>query len=126
MRAWQVARRRRATGDMAHASHVCPAVPPGACPAASGGVEGLLRELGFDVSVAPLDSHLCCGSAGTYSVLQPALSKQLRERKLQALAPLQAEAIVSSNVGCIQHLQAGCEVPVRHWIEVLDEALIPG
>ncbi|MBB3194758.1 glycolate oxidase subunit GlcF [Roseateles terrae] len=90
-----------------------------------GGVEGLLRELGFEVSVAPVDSHLCCGSAGTYSVLQPVLSKQLRERKLQALAPLQADAIVSSNVGCIQHLQAGCEVPVRHWIEVLDEALTP-
>jgi glycolate oxidase iron-sulfur subunit len=90
-----------------------------------GSVESLLRELGFEISVAPMDSHLCCGSAGTYSVLQPLLSKQLRERKLQALAPLAADTIVSSNVGCIQHLQSGTDTPVRHWIEVLDDALIP-
>jgi len=56
-------------------------------------------------------------------VLQPVLSKQLRERKLAALAPLQAEQIVSANVGCIQHLQAGTATPVRHWVEVLDDAL---
>ncbi|SEK79383.1 glycolate oxidase iron-sulfur subunit [Roseateles sp. YR242] len=90
-----------------------------------GGVEGLLRELGFDIAIAPADSHLCCGSAGTYSVLQPLLSKQLRNRKLEALAPLAADVIVSSNVGCIQHLQGGTATPVRHWIEVLDEALVP-
>jgi len=88
-----------------------------------GGVEGLMRELGFDIATAPSESHLCCGSAGTYSVLQPVLSKQLRERKLAALAPLEAGAIVSANIGCIQHLQAGSDVPVRHWIEVLDDAL---
>ncbi|ANH69488.1 glycolate oxidase subunit GlcF [Mitsuaria sp. 7] len=89
-----------------------------------GGVEGLMRELGFEISVAPSESHLCCGSAGTYSVLQPLLSKQLRERKLAALAPLEAEAIVSANIGCIQHLQSGTGLPVRHWIEVLDDALL--
>ncbi len=88
-----------------------------------GGVESIMRELGFEISIAPSDSHLCCGSAGTYSVLQPLLSQQLRARKLEALAPLQADAIVSGNVGCIQHLQAGTPVPVRHWIEVLDAAL---
>ncbi len=88
-----------------------------------GGVEGLMRELGFEIAVAPAESHLCCGSAGTYSVLQPLLSKQLRERKLAALAPLQADAIVSANIGCLQHLQAGTDTPVRHWIEVLDDAL---
>ncbi|WP_067066319.1 glycolate oxidase subunit GlcF [Roseateles chitosanitabidus] len=88
-----------------------------------GGVESLMRELGFPIAVAPSESHLCCGSAGTYSVLQPVLSKQLRERKLEALAPLRADAIVSANIGCIQHLQAGTATPVRHWIEVLDEAL---
>ncbi|MCH7342510.1 glycolate oxidase subunit GlcF [Pelomonas sp. CA6] len=88
-----------------------------------GGVEGLMRELGFRIELAPCDSHLCCGSAGTYSVLQPELSKQLRERKLAALAPLQAQTIVSANIGCIQHLQAGTGTPVRHWVEVLDEAL---
>jgi glycolate oxidase iron-sulfur subunit len=88
-----------------------------------GGVETGLRELGFDIQLAPVDSHLCCGSAGTYSVLQPALSKQLRDRKLAALAPVQAQTIVSGNIGCIQHLGSAADVPVRHWVEVLDEAL---
>jgi glycolate oxidase iron-sulfur subunit len=88
-----------------------------------GGVEAGLTALGFDIRVAPVDSHLCCGSAGTYSVLQPVLSKQLRDRKLAALAPVQAQAIVSGNIGCIQHLGATAPVPVKHWIEVLDEAL---
>jgi glycolate oxidase iron-sulfur subunit len=88
-----------------------------------GGVETHLNALGFDVSVAASESHLCCGSAGTYSVLQPVLSKQLRDRKLGHLAPLEAQAIVSANIGCIQHLQTGTTTPVKHWIEVLDEAL---
>jgi glycolate oxidase iron-sulfur subunit len=88
-----------------------------------GGVEAGLRELGFEVGLARLDSHLCCGSAGTYSVLQPALATELRDRKLAALAPVEAQAIVSANIGCIQHLQSGTATPVRHWIEVLDEAL---
>jgi glycolate oxidase iron-sulfur subunit len=88
-----------------------------------GGVEASMRELGFEIKIAPCDSHLCCGSAGTYSVLQPVLAKQLRDQKLKALAPIHAEAIVSANIGCIQHLQSGTETPVRHWIEVLDDAL---
>jgi glycolate oxidase iron-sulfur subunit len=88
-----------------------------------GGVEQGLRELGFDVSLAASESHLCCGSAGTYSVLQPVLSKQLRERKLEHLHALSPETIVSANIGCIQHLQSGTMVSVRHWIEVVDEAL---
>ena len=89
-----------------------------------GGVEQGLRELGFTVNVAGSESHLCCGSAGTYSVLQPELSYQLRDRKLGHLAPLQAQAIVSANIGCIQHLQSGTATPVKHWIEALDEALL--
>jgi len=88
-----------------------------------GGVETHLKELGFDVCVAPNESHLCCGSAGTYSVLQPELAYQLRDRKLANLAPLEAQTIVSANIGCIQHLQTGTTTPVKHWIEVLDEAL---
>jgi glycolate oxidase iron-sulfur subunit len=88
-----------------------------------GGVEQHLGALGFEVSVAGSESHLCCGSAGTYSVLQPALATQLRDRKLANLAPLAAQAIVSANVGCIQHLQTGTTTPVRHWVEVLDEAI---
>ena len=88
-----------------------------------GGVERGMAELGFDIAVAPSESHLCCGSAGTYSVLQPELAEQLRDRKLEALAPLAARTIVSANVGCIQHLQSGTGLPVRHWVEVLDDAL---
>ena len=88
-----------------------------------GGVETHLATLGFNVQTAPCDSHLCCGSAGTYSVLQPEISTQLRDRKLKALAPVEAEVIVSGNIGCIQHLQSGSERPVRHWVEVLDLAL---
>ena len=86
------------------------------------GVETQLAVLGFDVQV-PAESHLCCGSAGTYSVLQPELATQLRDRKLAHLHPLGAECIVSANIGCIQHLQSGTAIPVRHWIEALDEAL---
>jgi glycolate oxidase iron-sulfur subunit len=89
----------------------------------SGGVERCLADLGFEVSLAASESHLCCGSAGTYSVLQPQLATALRDRKLGHLSPLQAEVIVSANIGCIQHLQSGTQTPVRHWIEVLDGAL---
>jgi glycolate oxidase iron-sulfur subunit len=88
-----------------------------------GGVEDGLRALGFEVRLAASDSHLCCGSAGTYSVLQPELSLQLRERKLAALAAEPGELIISANIGCIQHLGDASRTPVRHWVEVLDEAL---
>ncbi|MEO7850686.1 MAG: glycolate oxidase subunit GlcF [Rubrivivax sp.] len=88
-----------------------------------GTVEARLGELGFAVQTAAIESHLCCGSAGTYSVTQPELAYQLRDRKLSHLAPLQAQVIVSANIGCIQHLQSGTPTPVRHWVEVLDDAL---
>ena len=87
-----------------------------------GGVEQHLRALGFDVQL-PQESHLCCGSAGTYSVLQAPLSQQLRTRKLGHLDALAPVVIASANVGCITHLQGGTPVPVRHWVELLDEAL---
>ncbi len=92
-----------------------------------GGVETHLRTLGFEVHLASAESHLCCGSAGTYSVLQPELATQLRDRKLKYLdAPATqdpVDTIVSANIGCIQHLQSGTATPVRHWVEVLDDAL---
>ena len=88
-----------------------------------GGVETHLTTLGFEVSVAASEGHLCCGSAGTYSVLQPELAYQLRDRKLQQLQPLDPQAIISANIGCIQHLQTGTATPVKHWVELLDEAL---
>lgn len=88
-----------------------------------GGVEQAMRALGFDVRVSLNESHLCCGSAGTYSVLHPDIAHTLRDRKVGHLSALQPQAIVSANIGCIQHLQGGTGLPVRHWVEVLDEAL---
>jgi len=89
-----------------------------------GGVETHLRGLGFEVELASSESHLCCGSAGTYSILQPQLATELRDRKLKQLTLPQPQAIVSANIGCIQHLQSGTSIPVKHWIEVLDECLL--
>jgi glycolate oxidase iron-sulfur subunit len=88
-----------------------------------GGVEAHLTALGFNVKTAACEAHLCCGSAGTYSVLQPELSYQLRDRKLGNLTELKPAAILSANIGCITHLQSGTDVPVRHWVELLDAAL---
>ncbi|MEO7009414.1 MAG: glycolate oxidase subunit GlcF, partial [Caldimonas sp.] len=88
-----------------------------------GGVETHLAALGFDVEIARNEAHLCCGSAGTYSVLQPELAYALRDRKLVHLGELAPQTIISANIGCIQHLQTGTTTPVRHWVEVLDEAL---
>ncbi len=87
-----------------------------------GEVEAFLTQLG--VKVLPVaDSHLCCGSAGTYSVLQPQLAKTLRDNKFQALSASSPDRILSANVGCIGHLQSGSHLVVQHWLEWLDEAL---
>jgi len=92
-----------------------------------GGVEKHLQALGFDIKVTGAEAHLCCGSAGTYSVINPDLAQQLRDRKLGHLQATFAgsapDLIVSANMGCIMHLQSGTSTPVRHWVEVLDEAL---
>jgi glycolate oxidase iron-sulfur subunit len=87
-----------------------------------GKVEGILRAAGVDVQLCG-DSHLCCGSAGTYSVLQPELAYQLRDNKLKNLQATKPEMIVSANIGCVTHLQSGTTTPVRHWIELIDGAL---
>jgi len=87
------------------------------------GVESHLGQLGFQVCLAGNEAHLCCGSAGTYSVLQPTLSTQLRDRKLGHLGEMQPQTIMSANIGCITHLQSGTDIPVRHWVEMLDQAL---
>ena len=88
-----------------------------------GEVEKHLGALGFQIKTATCEAHLCCGSAGTYSVLQPEIAFQLRDRKLGHLNEMAPEVIVSANVGCIAHLQSGTETPVRHWVELLDDAL---
>ena len=88
-----------------------------------GGVEKHLGDLGFQIKTATNEAHLCCGSAGTYSVLQPEIAYQLRDRKLGHLNEMAPKVIASANIGCITHLQSGTATPVRHWVELLDEAL---
>ncbi|MDH3453319.1 MAG: heterodisulfide reductase-related iron-sulfur binding cluster, partial [Gammaproteobacteria bacterium] len=83
-------------------------------------VQSLLRALGFTLTATP-DPHLCCGSAGSYSLLQGDIAKRLRSRKLQALTHAQPACIATANIGCLEHLQGGTELPVRHWIELVDE-----
>ena len=87
-----------------------------------GKVERLLETLGIDVRL-PADSHLCCGSAGTYSLTQPSLSYRLRKQKLLKLQALEPQMIVSGNVGCIAHLQSGTQIPVAHWIQLVEHLL---
>ena len=88
-----------------------------------GGVEKHLGELGFNINTASCEAHLCCGSAGTYSVLQADLAYQLRDRKLGHIGAMNPDVIVSANIGCITHLQSGTATPVKHWVELLDESL---
>ena len=87
-----------------------------------GAVEGVLTRLGFGLTAVP-DSHLCCGSAGTYSLTQPALSRQLRDNKLDALESGQPQVIATANIGCQSHLDGAGRTPVRHWIELVEEAM---
>ncbi|MGZ9739331.1 glycolate oxidase subunit GlcF [Pseudomonas sp. GNP012] len=87
-----------------------------------GAVEALLSGLGFNLTSVP-DGHLCCGSAGTYSLTQPELSRQLRDNKLNALESGHPEIIVTANIGCQSHLDGAGRTPVRHWIELVEAAL---
>jgi len=89
----------------------------------NGKVESVLTELGFELVAVP-DAHLCCGSAGTYSILQPELSRRLRDNKITALTGGTPSAILTANIGCQMHLQGATTLPVRHWIEAIDDALI--
>lgn len=88
----------------------------------AGSVESVLRRLGFSLTDVP-DGHLCCGSAGTYSITQPQLSRQLRDNKMNALESGNPEVIVTANIGCQTHLESAGRTPVRHWIELVEEAL---
>jgi glycolate oxidase iron-sulfur subunit len=88
----------------------------------SGKVEALLARVGYEL-VPVRDAHLCCGSAGTYSLLQPQIAGELRARKLAALEEGAPQAIATANIGCLMHLQAPTATPVRHWIELVDAAL---
>lgn len=85
----------------------------------NGVVEGVLGKLGFELTPVP-DPHLCCGSAGTYSILQERLSQRLLANKLKALTSGRPELIATANIGCLAHLKSRAEIPVIHWIELLD------
>jgi glycolate oxidase iron-sulfur subunit len=87
-----------------------------------GVTERLLERAGFELTPVS-DTHLCCGSAGTYSLLQPELSETLMRSKLSALASGEPELIVTANIGCLAHLQTGTEIPVKHWIVALEDRL---
>ncbi len=90
-----------------------------------GRVEEILHALGLELTPVP-DAHLCCGSAGTYSILQPEISNVLRKNKLAALESGKPEVIASANIGCMLHLADGATVQVRHWIELLDSRMVGG
>lgn len=87
-----------------------------------GVVEQILENAGFELTNVP-DAHLCCGSAGTYSILQPQLSQQLLTNKLVALQSEKPEQITTANIGCLMHLRSQATLPIRHWIELLDERI---
>ncbi|MBX8540743.1 glycolate oxidase subunit GlcF [Pseudomonas cichorii] len=89
-----------------------------------GEVERVLTRLGFNLTAVP-DGHLCCGSAGTYSITQPALSRQLRDNRMNALESGKPNVIATANIGCQTHLSGANRTPVRHWIELIDQALNP-
>ena len=88
----------------------------------AGVVESILANLGFTLTEV-IDSHLCCGSAGTYSILQPELSQQLLSNKLDALQQEKPDVIATANIGCQMHMSSKAEVPVKHWIEVIETAI---
>ena len=87
-----------------------------------GVIENILSAAGFELTPVA-DGHLCCGSAGTYAVLQPEIAGRLRANKLAALNAGSPQQVATANIGCLTHLQAGSPLPVRHWIELIDEVL---
>ena len=90
-----------------------------------GRVEEILHALGLELTPVA-DPHLCCGSAGTYSILQPELSRELKANKLAALEAGRPDLIATANIGCLAHLADGAQRPVRHWIELLDARMLGG
>ncbi len=88
-----------------------------------GKVETMLQACGYELTEVP-DAHLCCGSAGTYSILQETLSQRLLKNKVTALESGQPIGIATANIGCLTHIRGGTKLPVRHWIELLDDRLV--
>jgi glycolate oxidase iron-sulfur subunit len=133
--------REKAARISAMTRDLCEVVPPESIPAGAnrgavafhspcslqhgqqlrGKVEALLTRAGYQLTPVP-DAHLCCGSAGTYSILQPEISSALRARKVEALESGTPAQVATANIGCLSHLRGGASVPVRHWIELLEDA----
>ena len=90
----------------------------------AGQVERLLKAVGFELTPVA-DAHLCCGSAGTYSILHPDLAEQLKLNKLHSLEAGKPDVIATANIGCLVHLASGAQRPVQHWVELLDSRLPP-
>ena len=86
-------------------------------------MESLLKTAGYTLTVIE-DSHLCCGSAGTYSLLQADLSERLLNNKIEAIEKEEPDLIVTANIGCLTQLQSGTKTRVLHWAELLEEALL--
>ncbi len=91
----------------------------------NGVVETILREAGYSLTAVP-DAHLCCGSAGTYSLLKPGISRELLANKVAALESGAPDEIATANIGCLAHIASGTAKPVRHWIELMDEKMVSG
>ncbi|MGR3343595.1 MAG: heterodisulfide reductase-related iron-sulfur binding cluster, partial [Paracoccaceae bacterium] len=83
--------------------------------------QDLLKRAGFEV-VEPADAHVCCGSAGTYNIMQPGISGQLKERKINALEAKNPQVIAAGNIGCMMQIGSGTDVPIVHTVELLDWA----
>ena len=81
----------------------------------------ILKQAGFTV-VEPSDAHLCCGSAGTYNLMQPEISKQLKDRKVATLEAIEPQIIAAGNIGCMMQIGSGTKIPVVHTVELLDWA----
>lgn len=81
----------------------------------------LLKRAGFSVR-EPAEGHLCCGSAGTYNILQPEISAKLKARKVRNIEATRADVIATGNIGCITQIASGTEIPILHTVELLDWA----
>ena len=89
----------------------------------NGLIEKYFIDFGYDIETQFPEKHLCCGSAGTYSILNPKIAGELRDRKLTNLHQTGCKQILTANIGCITHLQSKSDKPVKHWIEKLAEDL---
>ena len=90
----------------------------------AGRIPALLRRLGYDPQPVA-DAHLCCGSAGAWSLMNPEMAGRLRDARLEALNAGRPEAVFTANIGCWMHLSAGATTPLRHWLEAVEAVLPP-